>query len=194
MMTLRKGRTPAAEAWRRLRALTLMALAFASSAAAEQPEEYEVKAAFLLNFTRFIEWPSESLGLPGTPFVVGVAGDDPFGARLEDVFRGRRVLDRSVVIERFRTPAELRHCHLLFVSPPAQETFIPVLRARPQLGRLVVGELEGFVRRGGMISFVVEGDRVRLAVNPSRAVAAGLRLSSRLLSLARLVPPAPEEP
>ena len=66
--------------------------------------------------------------------------------------------------------------------------------SRPQPGRLVVGELEGFVRRGGMISFVVEGDRVRLAVNPSRAEAAGLRLSSRLLSLARLVPPAPEEP
>ncbi|MCW5979966.1 MAG: YfiR family protein [Bryobacteraceae bacterium] len=156
----------------------------ASQRAPEPPPEYHVKAAFLLNFTRFVEWPPEAFPNDESPFGVCVAGNDPFGGVLDAIFEGETANSRPVAIHRIKGEVP-KACHLLFIG--ASENHPGGLLAGLPPGVLTIGEEEPFIRAGGVIAFVVEKRRVRFDINQTAARKAALKISSRLLSIARTV-------
>lgn len=153
-------------------------------------DEYAVKAAFLLNFSRFVEWPEGAFPAADAPLRICVLGDDPFGAVLDRTVAGEVVSGRTVTIARSAEPVELRDCQVVFVSRSERPRLDAVFDELSGAPILTVGEVEGFAGRGGSINFFLESHRVRFEVNPGAASRAGLRISSELLRLGRIV----EEP
>jgi hypothetical protein len=146
--------------------------------------EYRVKAAYLLNFTRYVEWPSEVHRSPSAPLVLCVYGTNPFGSLLDATVRGRKSQGHPIKLRRVNAKAAAAGCHLIFVSRAEwrrQPDLVPALAAP---GVLTVGEGEPFAEAGGVIALVIEEQTVRFAVNLAAGEKAGLRLSSRMLALA----------
>jgi hypothetical protein len=145
--------------------------------------EYSVKAAFLLNFTKFVDWPQTAFVDGEAPFHICIYGPDPFGRVLHDVVRGETAMGRRLVIRHISQPASPRTCQIVFIAGASRERIAEV--AGP--GVLTVGEGDRFVRDGGAIAFIVDKHRVRFDISQSAAETAGLKLSSKLLSVARSV-------
>jgi hypothetical protein len=166
-----------------LMALGLMAPICAP--AADEGLEYQVKAAFLLNFTKFIEWPASAFDTSDSPIVICILGGDPFGNTLDQIVAGEVVDGRKITIQRIKRLPPLKACQVLFVGRLEKE----VLKSLPEVGPgvLTIGEGEKFVHDGGMIAFVVENRRVRFGINETAATSAGLKLSSKLLNVAKSV-------
>lgn len=161
--------------------------------AASPAPEYEIKAAFLLNFTRFVEWPPAAFAAPDSPFTLCIAGDDPFGPVIDQLVEGESVYGHKIVVDRVQTPPvqtppvqtpKTRSCQLLYMASSKQPS-APPGAAGP--GVLTVGEGADFTAQGGIIAFVVENRHVRFDVNLKAAGNSGLKLSSKLLSVARSV-------
>jgi hypothetical protein len=155
------------------------------SAVGIELKEFQVKAAFLFNFTQFVDWSKEDFATPSQPIAICVLGDDPFGAALDDIVRGERVDNRGLVVRRLQRAQDSAGCQLLYVG--ATEKLDVTLAAVPHHGVLTVGEGRDFAERGGMIAFVTEDKRVHLRVNVGAALRAGLTISSKLLRVAELV-------
>jgi hypothetical protein len=172
--------------WRVPRCWLALALAACTGLAAQTSREYDLKAVFLYNFASFVEWPEEPGRIAGTPFVIGVLGDDPFGAVLDDVIRGEAVRGAPLQVRRCRTLADVAGCRILFVS----KTGAPPLAAVPDAlnGRpvLTVGDNAQFVEDGGMIGFSTTSGRLQLHINARAARAAGLNISSKLLRVSKV--------
>lgn len=168
--------------------LLLAALLTASSVhLSAQPRppaaEHEVKAAFLYQFGRYVEWPSDQ-ERPSSAFVICVLGDDPFGVALDEIVKGKIISGHPVAIRRIIGPSELHDCRILFVSRSEDDRLPAILKALAGRAILTVGEGTQFTRRGGMVAFTSENKRVQFAVNLAAAEAAKLRLSSQLLRIA----------
>lgn len=160
-------------------------------AVAAQPEavllERRVKAAFLYKFISYIAWPEDSFTLPDSPVVIGVLGDDLLMAELGEAVAGRSVEGRPVLIRRLREPDSLTGIHVLFVAA-AENTRLPLLvRATANQAVLVVSEAEGALAQGSMINFVMTSGRVKFEIAPDTAEKRGIKLSSRLLTVAQSV-------
>lgn len=168
-------------------ALALFAVAALARAGELPPSEYEVKAVFLYNFAKFVEWPAEAFRGAGAPFVICVVGDDPFGELLENTTRGERVNGHEIAIRRFNSEDGLRGCHIVFVSTSERKRLTRVFDAVKGSATLTVGETEDFARQGGVIDFVKERYRIGFEINVAAAERAQLKISSKLLSLARIV-------
>ena len=153
--------------------------------AAAQVREYDVKAAFLLNFTKFIEWPADAFADSNSPFAICIIGQDPFGSALDDVLKGETVAGRNIAIRRISDIPEPKSCQMVFTTEAGKEA-VAGLRRLGQ-GVLTVGEGENFVREGGIIGFVIDNRRVRFDINRTAAEAAGLKVSSKLFTVARVV-------
>ena len=151
---------------------------------ADPPLEYRVKAAFLLNFTKFVEWP-DSAGTSDSPLSICIWGKDPYGGALEKTIDGEVVGSRKLKVERFSQLPAPSACRVVFVS--SSEKDIPRTLSNIGPGVLTVGEGDRFVRDGGMIGFVIVGGHVRFDINQKAATEAGLKLSSKLLSVARSI-------
>jgi len=166
--------------------LVSLTACFTCQAAEEQVSEHQVKAAFLLNFTKFVEWPQAAFGDEHSPITICVLGEDPFGGALDQIVEGEVVDGRRVIVRRLKEPPAAKQCQVLFVSPVIKDVSQILSTVRP--GILTVGE-EGdhFLRDGGVISFVIENRHVRFDINQSAAENEGLKLSSRLLRVARSV-------
>lgn len=159
--------------------------------ASPPPQEYEVKAAFLYHFAHLVDWPEPSA--PGEPFVIAVVGHDPFGATLDEWVAGKWVRGQPVRVQRFAGAAQLdgAHIHMLFVGRGNGKHVRRALSALAGQPVLTVGESQRFAERGGMIGFRVTAEgRVAFDINRRRAEQSGLRMSSQLLKLARIVGPA----
>jgi hypothetical protein len=150
-------------------------------------DEYAIKAAFLYNFAKFVEWPERVFAQPQAPLALCVLGADPFGGELDTVVQGKSVQGRPVVVRRLDGLGAVSRCHILFVSSSERERFAEVLDVVAGRSVLTVGEDGEFARAGGIISFVLREQRVRFAIDAGAAARAGLRLSSRLLDLAEPV-------
>ncbi len=152
-------------------------------AAGELPaaKEYEVKAAFLYNFTKFIEWPPESHGAAPGPFVIGVIGRDSFVTNLRNVVRDRKVNGRSVEVRVLDDVADVATVQIVFVSGSAEAEVGAACR---QYGVLAVGESKEFLEQGGAIAFVFQEAKLRFAINIKAARHAGLKVSAQLQKLA----------
>ena len=153
------------------------------------PTEYEVKAAFLYNFARFVEWPVE--GERAEPFVIAILGRDPFGAVLDETVAGKTVAGRPIQVKRATRVDEVSDAHIVFVSSSENKDLPTILKALDRPGVLTVGDMDGFAQRGGAINFTMQSRRVRFEINPTRAEQAHLKMSSQLLKLATLVPARP---
>jgi hypothetical protein len=156
---------------------------------AEAAPEYQVKAVFLFNFTRFVEWPPQAFATPGEPFVIGILGDDPFGARIDDVTRNERIGEHPLVVRRYRHAEEIGDCQMLFIGRDESAGFAKVVESLNHRAVLIVSEIEGSAEHGAMIQFATENSHVRLRINADAARAAGLVISSKLLHLAEIVSP-----
>jgi hypothetical protein len=142
-----------------------------------------VKAMFLFNFAKFTEWPSrESVG----PLMLCVIGDPRVARELADTTRGQRIGDRSVQVSEIRTDGPIQSCHVLFISQSEVRKAKEVLAILKTLPILTVSDNQGFARADGIIEFFIDSERMRFAVNKGAVDRAGVRLSSRLLGLARI--------
>jgi hypothetical protein len=151
------------------------------------PGEYQLKAAFLFNFAKFIDWPPASFPNPQSPFVICILGTDPFGPVIDEVLKGKSIADRPVAVERIKTIAQIRQCHMVFVSQSESFHLADIVQSMHGACVLLVGEADGFAEAGGTIQFALEDNHVRFLINPDAAARAGLKVSSKLLSLARVI-------
>jgi YfiR/HmsC-like len=141
--------------------------------------EYQVKAAYLFNFTKFVEWPEAAVP-QGVPLTICVASANPFGHALEDTIRGELIGARPLST---RVVSDVAGCHVLFV--PDGVAAASLLRAARTHPVLTVGESDDFLRDGGIVNFVMQDGKVRFEINQDAATRAQLRISSRLLRLGR---------
>jgi len=148
-------------------------------------KEYQVKAAFLYNFAKFVEWPAASFENESSPLVIGVFGENPFGGELENVVRGRKINGHPILVKPVPAAASAHNVHVLFISAAEDERLGEFRTAVRNAGILTVGESDEFVRRGGMIQFVPDGDKIRFEIRADQAAAVGLKISSQLLKLGR---------
>jgi hypothetical protein len=149
--------------------------------------EYELKAGFLYNFGKYVEWPADAFEAKETPISIGVVGTDPFGPALEKTLKDREAQDRKFTILRFRDAGEIKRCHILFVPKTEKPRFPAILKAVEAWPTLTVGETEGFAETGGAVNILIEKERPRLEINPDAAERAKLTIQARLLKLATLV-------
>lgn len=153
------------------------------------PEEYQVKAVFLYNFAHFTQWPSQALGDSNSPLVIGVLGDDPFSNSLDQVVRGEKVNSHPLFVQRYQHVEDIKDCHVLFVSRSEMKHLDRILSTMRGRSVLTVGEADGFAKRGGMVRFVTEQNKIRFRINVEAAKAANLTISSQLLRAADIVAP-----
>jgi hypothetical protein len=150
-------------------------------------EEYELKAAFLFNFAKFVEWPEAARPQAGAPFRIGIVGKDPSGGTLQTGLIGKTVLGAPIVVEVIERHEQALGCHMLFVPASERDLEAEVLKAVKGRPILTVGEREGFLLSGGLFNFYTEEKKIRLELDNESTRAAGLTVSSKLLRLARIV-------
>jgi YfiR/HmsC-like len=155
--------------------------------AADAPTETQVQAVFLYNFSRFVEWPAQAFAAPNDPFVIGILGSDPFGARLDEAVRNEEVNGHPLTVHRFRNVAEVDNCQILFVDRSETARLGEILAALDHRSTLTVSQADGAAQRGVMIQFATENNRIRLRINVASARASGLTISSKLLRPAEIV-------
>jgi hypothetical protein len=160
----------------------IITVAMASNARAQAVDEYQVKAAFLFNFAKFVEWPPHSFASPSDPISICVLGTNPFGHALEEVVRGKSVDGHGFVVHQIAKMNQATGCQILFVAGAKKQ-----MVEQPPTGVLMVGESEKFAQSGGIIGFRLESGKVRLEINADAAEQRKLRISSKLLSLAEIV-------
>lgn len=151
--------------------------------------EYEIKAAFLLNFARFVDWPAAAFPNSEAPLTVCVLGQDPFGPLLEGAMRDKTANSRRLAIKRFHSIQELESCHILFVSASERNNLHQVWKAIAGANVLTVSDMERFAHLGGVINLVLERKKIGIEINESAAQKARLKISAKLMKVARLVPP-----
>jgi len=147
--------------------------------------EYEVKAAFLLNFAKFVDWPPSAFASADSPIAICILGRDPFGRTIDDAVQDEAVNGRKVVVRRITQAPAPRSCQIVFTEETGKETRAILSSLGP--GVLTVGEGDSFVREGGIIGFLIESRHVRFDIDRKAAELAELKLSSRLLAVARTV-------
>lgn len=145
------------------------------------PTEYQVKAAYLVGFARFVAWPPET---KADPFVIGVLGDDPFGPYLDFAVKGKSLNGKRMVVQRLGRGDKLTRCHVLFIASSEATRMSQIgsdLKGHPVL---TVSDFKGFVDQGGMIGLILKDTQVRFQVNLQSVTASRMTISSRLLALA----------
>jgi hypothetical protein len=156
-----------------------------------QFSEYAVKASYLFNFAKFVEWPEGTFDNATSPIIIGVVGEDPFGGDLENTIEGRSINGHAIRLKRFgafdgiQIP-QLRKCQILFVAYSEKDNIKVILEVMKGTNALTVSEIETFPLLGGMILFDQEGQRITLAINLEAAQKEKLKISSKLLQVAKI--------
>jgi hypothetical protein len=171
----------------RLVMVILLGMLLTGSARGQEIDEYQVKAAFLYNFAKFVDWPSQTFKTPQDPIMICVLGHNPFGNALKDVIRGKSIDGRAFAFRQVGNAGEAESCQILFVSSAEEKRFRSLWGGSKPAGILTVGEAQGFAANGGVINFKLEDGRVRFEINVSAAELEQLHISSKLLSLAQIV-------
>jgi hypothetical protein len=161
----------------------LMCNVFTNPMQAQTANEYQVKAAFIFNFAKFIDWPSDAFSEGGV-LVVGVVGDDPFGSAL-DQLNGNLANGRRLRIRRLRWNEDLRSCQILFISSSERRHLGKIMDNIRGTSVLTIGDIPQFNQAGGIIKFVIQDDKVRFEINAGAAGQARLKISSKLLALSK---------
>jgi len=149
--------------------------------------EYQLKAAFLFNFAKFVAWPPDAFQSDKTPITLCVFRNDPFGGALDEVIRGKAIDNRELLARRINDLPDLKTCQLVFVSQKEEKQLREILNSLKGASVLVVGEGEDFAESGGAVQFFLENNKLRFAINVDAIQRAHLQASSKLLALARIV-------
>jgi YfiR/HmsC-like len=149
-------------------------------------KEYQIKAAFLFNFAQFVEWPATAFTNADAPLCIGILGDDPFGPALEETLKDETIHDRKLTVLRSHHVEDLKACQMVFINQSEKDR-IPEILGVLKSNTLTVSETDGFARHGGSINFFRDGKKVRFEINPGAAQREGLKMSSQLLSLGKIV-------
>jgi uncharacterized protein DUF4154 len=152
---------------------------------AELPE-IQVKAAFLFNFIKFVDWPATSFVKASSSISVCIVGSDEFSSAFEGLVKGKELGGRALAVRR-SDPGTLSGCHVVYVSESRKRDVQVILREVRGRAVLTVGDVEQFTHKGGVIGFYERDHRLRFSVNPDAGARAGLHISSKLLSLATVV-------
>jgi len=159
----------------------------APAAAGQGPSAYEVKGAFLLNFSKFITWPPAAFTSASAPVLIAIIGDDPFGELLDELVLKQRLGDRAIQVKRIGSRDELSGYHLVFISRSETRQLDQILIRTENTYAVAVSDIERFSSAGGVIGFIVEGNRVRFDINVGVAERRGLKVSTKLIALAATV-------
>ncbi|MDB6025215.1 MAG: hypothetical protein JWM68_1438 [Verrucomicrobiales bacterium] len=154
---------------------------------AQAASEYQLKSAFIYNFLQFVEWPQESLPATNSVIVIGILGDDPFGTEIDRAFRDHQINGHPLSVRRYKTLDQVQICHALFVSQSERDRLPEILAKVGERGVFSVSDIEGFAARGGVLGFVHDNGKLRFEINVGAIKRARLRVSSKLLRLARIV-------
>lgn len=163
----------------------LLFAAAGSRAQESQPSEYQVKAAFIFNFAKFIDWPPVAFSDTKAPLVIGVFGDKPFCADLERAVQGKVINTRTVLVKECQTVEEAAQCQLLFIGAPAKERLPEILAGLMKTNIVTISESEGFIKAGGAINFFREGKKIRFEINDEVVKRASFKIDSKLLGLSK---------
>src|SRR5438552_4798356 len=155
--------------WRWTLGVLLVFWASAAFAQVVRAPEYSLKAAYLFNFTQFIEWPSNSFISPDAPIVIGVLGEDPFGGALDQAIKDKAAHGRSFELKRFKQIGEMRGCHVLFVCAAEAACSPEILLPAQKGGILTVSDVDRFAERGGFITLYRENKSAGFKINPNAA-------------------------
>jgi len=169
-------------------AMLIAAAAFAvepNSSADHSPGEYDVKAAYLYYFAKFVEWPGQFFSTKDSPIVIGIVGDDPFGSVLEKTISGKTAQTRGIVIHRPKTIEDLRLCHIVFISSSDPGRAAQLVDNLESGHVLTVCEEDYTSRSKCIISFVMKAGRVQFDVDVRKADKAGVKISSKLIMVSR---------
>lgn len=168
-------------------ALLACGASLAHAADGDAVEEYRLKAAFVSKFAGFVDWPAQAWKSASDPIVICVLGENPFGSALDQAISGKTVHDHKLAARYAATVRQCATCQIVFISSSERKHFRSVLKEIPHFGVLTVSDADNFTDDGGMIDLPLESDRVRIVINIDAAEQAGLHISSKLLSLARIV-------
>jgi hypothetical protein len=171
----------------RTRRALLLGLLASGICRAQTFNEYQVKAAFLYTFAKFVEWPPQAFSSPSGAMAICILGDDPFGNFLDDAVRGKTVEGRPLVVYRMADFPAGHECKILFIATSERRRMPALLESAATRSVLTVGDTADFASQGGVIGLQLDGQRIRLSVNLAAAEKARLRISSRLLSLATII-------
>jgi hypothetical protein len=150
--------------------------------------EYPLKAVFLFNFAQFTDWPTNAFDKPDSPLVIGVLGDDPFGAVLDDAVRDETVNGRKFVVERYRRVEDIKTCHVLFISQSETRRLDKIVAALKGKPVLTVSDIDNPAYRVTCVRFITENNKIRFRINTDSLKEANLMMSSKLLRLAETIP------
>jgi hypothetical protein len=155
--------------------------------AGQSPTEYQVKAAYLFNFLKFVEWPEDPAADPHGKWVIGFVGDTPIADELPRLVEGKNVLGRDLQVKKFEATDNLRGCNILFISTSEKKRLPSIFAALRGSSVLTVADMDNFIATGGMIQLVVQDARVQVTIDVGATGRARLLVSSKLLALARVV-------
>lgn len=169
-------------------ALCCTVISRAGAATIQDVSDSEIKAAMLVQISKFVEWPANRFPTSTSPFTIGVVGDDAFGDIVNRLANGQTVAGHPIVVKRYKTMLETgSDVHMLFVGVAEHARLSKLKEPLFPTGILIVGDAYGFAQRIGMIGFVQDGDRIRFEINVGAAERCRLKISSRLLALAKTI-------
>ena len=170
--------------WLILIALLLMQLPVVR--AQDLPAEEQVKAVFIFNFTKFIDWPSDAFISTDSPFIIGVVGKQSISSYLQEAIAGEYAAGRTILIKHYSSPKDVRNCHILYIGSEDPDKVKAIIASTQNHSILTVGDSPNFLRWGGMVRFFTEKGKIRLEINSDAARSSGIRISSKLLSVASI--------
>ena len=156
-------------------------------ALAQSVNEYQVKAAYLYNFAKFIQWPPEAFANEQSPLFLCIVGEDPFGQPLDGIAQGKMINGHALMVRRTTNLDDLKTCQIVFIGTGDKKRLSDLLRRLKGSSALAVGESREFAGMGGSIQFYLENDRIRFSINVDALQRAHLTASSKLLALAKIV-------
>lgn len=180
--------------------MAILGVGWAMSAPADPPaaplptaeeREYQLKGAFLTKFAAFTEWPAGAFTNATAPIVIGIMRPGLLGPEYEQVLKGQRANGHPFALRHIKSREDLEGCHILFINGTSRTRRVDILAGAAKSPMLTVGEGNGFIAQGGIIEFFKDEGRVRFEINVDAAARAGLKLSAKLLQLARIVRNAP---
>jgi uncharacterized protein DUF4154 len=150
-------------------------------------EEYAIKAAFLFHFAQFVEWPEGTFRDSNSPMIYCTIGEDPFQGALDESLKGKTIAARALQVRHLKDVSEAQGCHVAFIGKTGSRRIADELTSLGGSPVLTVGETEHFVKDNGMIAFCLEENKIRFNINLGAAEKANLKISARLLTLAKSV-------
>jgi hypothetical protein len=152
-----------------------------------QPSEYQVKAAFVFHFAQLVDWPADALGSEDRPLILCTTGENALSGVLDTTVRGKQTGTHPLGVRHLQEKDDPGGCHLLFIVGKDKRRAAAILARLNNAPILTVGESDDFVERGGMIGFCLQENKIRFDINLNAAQRANLKISSRLLLLAKTV-------